>query len=162
MSRSFKVQKGGPQSFKIFLQTSFVHVPLSRRRRNLLDLRDDRSVRSALFWKLYLPFVQVCWNWSSRYQTLSSTRGLWPQNQKPSQKLASSAGSTVSRRNCGNFMMTSRRWSIRRMKRQNRFVSCRKSRSPFLALLRLLWMYRLRYVIFFHSMCFFEKNYQKF
>ena len=35
----------------ICLRTSFILVPLSRRRRNLylLDLRDDRSVRSALF-----------------------------------------------------------------------------------------------------------------
>ena len=57
---------GGCQNFRIFeleiwkdggrgkhtrSQTSFVHVPLSRRRRNLclFDPRDDRSVRSALF-----------------------------------------------------------------------------------------------------------------
>ena len=30
-----------------------LHVPLFRRRRNILDLRDDRSVRSALFFKDY-------------------------------------------------------------------------------------------------------------
>ena len=37
--------------FRNLLRTTFVHVSLSRRRRNLylLDLRDDRNVRSALF-----------------------------------------------------------------------------------------------------------------
>ena len=43
--------QGGGSEFQNFLPTSLVHVPLSRRRRNLylFDLRDDRSVRSALF-----------------------------------------------------------------------------------------------------------------
>ena len=49
--QDFQAAEGGAQSFKIFLQTSFLHVPLSRRRRNLLDLKDERSVRSALLFK---------------------------------------------------------------------------------------------------------------
>ena len=49
MSRIFSGAEKGLK-ISIFLRT-FVHVPLSRRRRilDLLDLRDDRSVRSALF-----------------------------------------------------------------------------------------------------------------
>ena len=55
-------------SFKIFW-TSFVHVLLSRRRR-ILDLKDDRSVRSALFWNLrILSFIEWYWTdvWSIKY-----------------------------------------------------------------------------------------------
>ena len=40
--------QGRGSKFQNCLQTSFVHVSLSRRRR-ILDLKDDRSVRSALF-----------------------------------------------------------------------------------------------------------------
>ena len=50
MSKIFKVQGRGSE-FQNILRTSFVHVLLSRRRRNLYlpDLEDDRSVRSAIF-----------------------------------------------------------------------------------------------------------------
>ena len=52
---------GRDSEFQNFLRTSFVHVPLFRRRRNLhlFDLRDDSSVRSALFFNYNRYFVSV-------------------------------------------------------------------------------------------------------
>ena len=62
--QDFQGAQGGAQSLKIHLETSFVHVPLSPRRRNLLDLRDDRSaVRLGLFLKQYNRYfvsVSMC------------------------------------------------------------------------------------------------------
>ena len=61
---------GRGSEFQNVLRTPFVHVPLSHRRRNLyfLDLRDERSVRSALFLGItvspargYFHFLN-CWN----------------------------------------------------------------------------------------------------
>ena len=53
--------KGRGSEFKKFLQTSFVHVPLSCGRKNfhLLDLRDYRCVGSALFSNDNRYFVPV-------------------------------------------------------------------------------------------------------
>ena len=53
MSRIVLGDGEGLRFQKYFLQTSFVHVPMSRQRRNLylLDLRDNRSVRSTLLLK---------------------------------------------------------------------------------------------------------------
>ena len=54
MSSIFRCRKRMSE-FRNFPRTSIIHVPFSRRHRNLylFDPRDDRSVRSALFPKIY-------------------------------------------------------------------------------------------------------------
>ena len=52
MSRIFNVLEEGLR-ISNFLRMSFLHIPFFHRHRNLLDLRVDRSVLSALFFKDY-------------------------------------------------------------------------------------------------------------